>query len=86
MGKIRLNDETEYDVRSCGEADNYLVIRVDNGGSVLAMAQVFSDTAKTSKITYIIGSAETVHTGFTALEVVLHHPGTASYTVELRKE
>lgn len=84
--KITLNDGTEYTVQSCGESDGYLVIRLENGVSVLALAQTFSDAEKTKRIIRTIGSEEIVHEGFTELEVILHHIIGNTYTVELRKE
>lgn len=66
--KIRLSDSTEYNVAWCGAADGVLNAELTDSVSIVAAATVFSDTAKTASIAYLInGTAAATFTGYTTL-------------------
>ena len=70
MYKIRLNDGTEFSTQYCAELRDKLAIRLLSELDFMQIAQIFNDAEKTQTITYIYGSMQDVHEGYTLLRVV----------------
>lgn len=72
MRRIRLANDTEYEINRCGAADGVLWIGFPPGELTIAQAaQVFSDTQATAIIaSFFDGGTDRVYEGYTELVVV----------------
>ena len=86
MRKVKLNNGKTYNVDRCGASGDLLMINVISG-TIKALASVFSDPEKTSRIEHYFEGTETDHVfyeGYTVLTgITLSDTGT---TVMLRRD
>lgn len=74
MPTITLNDDTRYEVEWCFADARALMCEIVGDYTVLELAEVFSHTTSTERITFTTTNAETIYEDYTRLCAVMLDP------------
>lgn len=70
MYKIRLSDNTAFDVMYCSARNGVLTMRIISDQSFIQIAELFADADKTSTIYFDYDQTEDTFCGYTVLTVI----------------